>query len=150
MTITTYINNSENNRLTKILTQIKQYSGCSAITPMSIINPVIDIIDTNFNVNCNYIYITDLNRYYFVNNITALNNGRWQLDCHIDVLMSYADNIKQQQATFRRQESLYNMYITDPEFHVESKTNTVTRYLNGAGFELSSNSIILTVANGGV
>ena len=149
MTITTYINKSENNRLIKDLTQLKQYAGCSAITPMSIINPSIVIVDDTFNVNCNYIYIADLNRYYFVNNITALNNGRWQLDCHIDVLMSYADEIKQQQATFRRQEYLYNMYITDPEFHIESKTNTVTRYLDGAGFELSTNSIILTVANGG-
>lgn len=150
MTITTYINNSENNRLIKDLTQIKQYVGCSAILPMSIINPTIDIVDSTFNVNCNYIYITDLNRYYFVNNITALNNGRWQLNCHIDVLMSYADEIKQQQATFRRQKYLYNMYITDPEFHVESKTNTVTRYLDGAGFELNTNNIILTVANSGV
>lgn len=149
MTITTFINNSESNRLTKSLTQIKQYPGCSAITPMSIINPVIDIVDTNFNVNCNYIYITDLNRYYFVNNITALNSGRWQLDCHIDVLMSYAEDIKNQTATFKRQENYYNMYVTDSEFPIESKTNTVTRYLDGAGFELSTNNIILTVANEG-
>ena len=148
MTITTYINNSENNKINKNIVKIKDYAECSAITPISIIDPVIKLNDINFNTQCNYIYIADFQRYYFVNNITALNNGLWELNCHIDVLETYANEILSQTATFKRQEYLYDMYLPDTQFQTQSKNDIVIkRFPNKDGFKLTENSFILTVAN---
>lgn len=59
----------------------------------------IDILNPVFRVeadvtNYNYIYIEELNRYYYIRRITLESNNMHKVECHIDVLKSYADVIK--------------------------------------------------------
>ena len=46
------------------------------------------------------------NRYYFINNITLLTGGKMMIHCSIDVLATYADNIKLCKGTIVRSESV--------------------------------------------
>lgn len=41
----------------------------------------------------NYCYIPDLNRYYFIDNITLMKGGYYGIYCSIDVLKTYSDEI---------------------------------------------------------
>ena len=149
MNITTYLNTSEPNRVAKKLGKIKEYTNCTAITPFDVVNPVIIINDIDFDVKCNYIHIQDTGRYYYVT-VTAQSNKIFKLTCHCDVLMSFASQIKSQQAIIQRQEHLYNLYLADSKFKTLQKTRVQTKLLSPKDkFVLSDHSYILTTVSGG-
>lgn len=150
MNITLYNNTSEKNRLKKSLIKLSEYKDCSIITPMSIIDPVVMINDVSMNFNANYLYIPEFNRYYFIKNITSVNNGCWELSCHIDVLSTYAEQVKQLSAIFKRQESNFNLYLNDDKMKEYATETVITRYFNSdVQFDTNSNNFVLTVVNNG-
>lgn len=91
MNITLYKNSSDNRCINKKLNTILSLSG-NLKNESSIITPTV-IIETN-NIDFNYLYIQEFNRYYYVNNITILRNNLIQVDGTVDVLMSNKDVIK--------------------------------------------------------
>ena len=119
MTIDLYLNLSENNKLGKTLQTVATYTG-ELRDACSIQNPVI-LIEADELSHMNYLYIEEFDRYYFVNDITAVRKGLWQISCHVDVLESFADDIKEQTAIISRQENLYNLYQTDDMFKTYSR-----------------------------
>ena len=65
----------------------------------SILNPVFNIRVAapstgvyDFN-NCNYCYIAEFERYYFITDITVLAHGLYRIACHVDVLMSNKEKL---------------------------------------------------------
>ena len=68
------------------------------INPMLILS-AIDGVDYN---NYNYARIEELNRFYFIDNATNLNNKRWQLNLSCDVIETYKDEILLSRAKFKR------------------------------------------------
>ncbi len=40
--------------------------------------------------SCNYLYIKEFNRYYFIEDISIFRTNLWRLRCHVDVLHSYS------------------------------------------------------------
>lgn len=50
------------------------------------------INDANL-LSCNYAYIPEFHRYYFITEVTSLHNKVWQVAMRVDVLMSYKDAI---------------------------------------------------------
>lgn len=119
MTIDLYLNLSENNKLGKTLQSVATLTG-ELRDVCSIQNPVI-LIEADELSYMNYLYIKEFDRYYFVNDITAVRKGLWQISCHVDVLESFADDIKEQTAIISRQENLYNLYQTDDMFKTYSR-----------------------------
>lgn len=71
------------------------------------------IIETADIPNYNYCYISNLGRYYFIDNYTIVRTGLIELELSIDLLMSYKDKILQQTAFISSQENNYNDYIID-------------------------------------
>lgn len=112
MTLTLYKNNSEQNAVTKSLTQVQTMTG-TLRNGTSIIDPVILVSDVNNISGVNYCKINEFNRYYFINNIKSVNNNLWELSCHVDVLQSYADEIRAQSGIVERQENYFNLYLND-------------------------------------
>lgn len=127
MKISFYKNVSEQNKVDKTLIFVNEYDGCGAKMPLSITTPTFTINDTLFNLNCNYIYVEDLDRYYFITNMTAVNNGIWEIECHIDVLHTYSQQIKQQRAVIERNELESNTYLDDPLFFTYQNPQIVTK-----------------------
>lgn len=72
----------------------------------------------------NYVYIPLFNRYYFVDDITAVVYGVWDVALSVDVLMTYKDTIKTLEAFVDRSQSNYNLKIIDNKLPLE-KTETV-------------------------
>lgn len=112
-----------------------------------LLNPTI-IIDTRGTgiqaiTDVNYIYIEYFKRYYFVTTIRSIRTDLWEVSAHVDVLMSYADKIKQNKAIIARQENNYNMYLDDGQFLVYADMLVSTAKFPNA---LDNDCIILTVA----
>ena len=120
-------NNSERNRITKDISEILTVSG-ELKTETSIIDPVIMIeCDLSSVVGCNYISIPTFGRSYFVNNIRSIRSGLVEFSCHVDVLSSFASQIRSNTAIVRRQENNWNLYLNDGSFKVYQNPNVLTK-----------------------
>jgi len=108
-------NNSENIHVTKDVTDLVNLTG-NLRTDTSIINPVFLIeCDLSEVADCNYITVPSFNRSYFVTNIVSVRNNLVSFTCHVDVLSSFATQIKANRGIVRRAENKeqYNLYIND-------------------------------------
>lgn len=77
---------------------------------------------------CNYLTTTGLGgRRYYVRNIKTAGNGMTELDCHVDVLSTWAANLGDLEAVIERQENDYNLFIDDGSFKVYSNPHVVTK-----------------------
>lgn len=125
--ITLQRNNSERNRLTKDITDIITVSG-ELKTETSIIDPVIMIeCDLSTVTGCNYMSIPAFGRYYFVNNIRSIRTGLVEFSCHVDVLSTFAAEIRENTAIVRKQENNWNLYLNDGSFKVYQNPNVLTK-----------------------
>lgn len=63
-------------------------------------NPVFYVRLNSLNISpqYNYCYIEETHAYYWIEDITALNANNWQFSCTIDVLATFADDIKKTKA----------------------------------------------------
>lgn len=121
MRLNLYKNLSDKNHVDKNITQMGNQLTGTLRDNCSIINPVIEIESyTGFDfAECNYAYIPEFKRYYYINNIT-LKNKMYELTMHVDVLMSYKDEIRSNTAVISRQENNYNLYLQDGVFKTKA------------------------------
>lgn len=114
----------------------------------SVIDPVI-LIEANapgFHANdVNYLYVEEFRRYYYITNIISTNHTLWEIHAHVDVLMSYKDQIIAQTAIVARQESQYNLYLDDGIFMTYQNPKIQTKFFsNPTPFE--TQEFVLIVA----
>lgn len=120
-------NNSENNRVTKDVTLLSTIEG-TLRQETSIIDPVFLIAgDLDDYVGVNYCTVDSFGRSYFVNNIRSVRSGLVELTCHVDVLSSFAQQIRANTAIIRRQENQWNLYLNDGTFRVYQNPTVLTK-----------------------
>ena len=120
-------NNSELNRVTKSIDNIMTVSG-TLKEETSIIDPIIKIECNIADVKgCNYISVPEFGRSYFVDNIRSIRNGLVEFSCHVDVLSTYAEQIKNNTGIIKRQENEWNLYLNDGTFKVYQNPNVLTK-----------------------
>ena len=81
----------------------------------SVINPEIVIESDTKILTCNYCYIEEFSRYYFIKDIQPLTNRLWKLSLSVDVCYTYRDYIYSQTGFIERNESYFNPNIEDKE-----------------------------------
>lgn len=91
MEITLCVNNSEKNKIDKLLSNKSVFSG-TLRGETSVTNPVI-LMDINNPTEYNYAYIPDFNRYYFISDMISVRNGLWRISMKVDVLESFKSAI---------------------------------------------------------
>ena len=125
--VTLQRNNSERNKLTKDISDILTVSG-ELKTETSIIDPVIIIeCDLSAVTGCNYISIPAFGRSYFVNNIRSIRTGLVEFSCHVDVLSTFASQIRDNTAIVRKQENNWNLYLNDGSFKIYQNPTVLTK-----------------------
>lgn len=77
-----------------------------------ILYPVLEVAYNSSVLTANYLYIDTLQRYYYIKNI-KLDRQRLFLECEVDVLKSYYNEIKNLSCVVSRQENNYNTYLND-------------------------------------
>lgn len=107
------VNQSDTRDVNKTLATYKMGINCNLKSSTELINPTIYISkDNGVELDAfNYVYIPDFSRYYYVQNSSKELGGVIQIDCHVDVLMSHKEAIKNLSAIVERQEYLYNLYL---------------------------------------
>ena len=146
--ITLYTCSSEPLVVTKELSQVTQLLGALR-EPSSITNPVIKI-ELGDPIGCNYAHILEFNRYYFIDDIISIRSGLWELHLRVDVLMSFAVDIRRSEAIIEETASQAaggNMYLSNDAFvaQVKHKTDVISF---SAGFSDTPYFILITA--GGV
>lgn len=100
-----------------------------------------ELLGIDFN-DFNYAHIPDLNRYYFINQITSINNTVWQFDFNCDVLETYKNDILNSLARFRRNIKDGDYLNTSIDHNI---FNTVTKFNSDVTIEDDKNLIMITV-----
>ena len=118
--------NDEKDKLNKSLIPITIIEG-NFKAPLGIKNIELDVINYNIDNSYNYVFIPRLNRYYYVTNIQLTTKDYTRLQLQEDVLMSWKNLIKLQNAYVTRYEGSNNVDLVDDRFPVED-IPTVTYY----------------------
>lgn len=84
---------------------------CSLKDGVSIEDPVLYVKHDATLFACNYVYIQDFGRYYFIQG-REIDGDTEYITCHVDVLKTYADDIKSSKGTATRS-NFYNRNIPD-------------------------------------
>lgn len=106
-------------------------------------NPSLMLSDITLDYDTfNYAYIPKLKRYYFINNITNINNTMWRLDLSCDVLETYKNDILGSKARFYRniRSGDYVNATIDEEIH-----KTVSIHNSDVIFDNKSNYVLSVI-----
>lgn len=134
MKATFYSSSAEKNRLDKTNylsgateVDILLKENCGMLTPVLIISASV--------ADKNYLYIPLFERYYFITNITRLDNNRVEISCKCDVLMSHKEDILKLKVIATRSSNKYNQYLTDKAIAIESDYFPIVRRISKGLFQ---------------
>ena len=145
MDIKLSVNNSEKEKIGKSLASVTTYSGYLR-EETSITEPEV-MINAEDVTGFNYAEIPLFNRYYFIEEIISVRSGLWRVKMRVDVLESYADQIKSQEAVLMASEVLEaSDYLEGPQW--VSKVKTLTDILPFSNGLLDTGEYILITAGG--
>lgn len=141
MRATFYNNASDERYVNKSITSKYSNIDIEVITPASVVRPSFRLSSGLLGQSVNYVYVNELERYYYIRNWT-MDNGFVILECEVDVLMSFKDAIKQQNVILSRQEKDYNLYQVDNKMKLLNAP--ATRVLEfPSGFDYSTQEFVL-------
>ena len=106
-------NNSEAIHLDKDLTEILMtYAWLKEST--SIINPTF-VLEASLAdmIRANYVTVPQFGRSYFIKDIVSVTTDLLEVNCHVDVLSSFKDDIRANKGITHRQEESWNLYLDD-------------------------------------
>lgn len=129
-----YSSTAEKNKLDKteyltdgVSTNIRLKESCGMLTPVIIMSANV--------TGKNYVYIPLFARYYFITNITRLDNDRIEVSCKVDVLMSFKDDIANLKVIATRSSNKYNQYLIDKAIAIESDYFPIVRRISKGLFQ---------------
>ena len=139
-------NRSADIQITKEVEEVKRISG-KIKENTDILDPVFIVKSdgTDYN-NINYLYIQEIQIYYYLRTIKMITGGLLELICHQDCLMSWGKTIRNQSGIIARQEQEYNTYIPYATFKAYSYP-LIQQNIFPSGVT-GEPSIILTLAGG--
>lgn len=123
--------------------------NCVLKAATSILRPVILLLSDDAEMTTfNYMYIEELGRYYFIDDIVSVHNNKWEISAHVDVLETYKNDILGNSAIIENTEAKdINMYLYDPDvFKVNCKH--LTDIVNFPSGLLDTGEFILITAGG--
>lgn len=114
----------------------------------SVMSPSLQIQDIAV-IGYNYCYIPDFGRYYYINDINALRANLFELSLGIDVLMTYASEIRRNYAIVDKVENFgvaFN-YINDGSWINTNRTDqSIINFANG----FNDNGEFILITAGGM
>lgn len=119
MDLILYKTDSAPNAINKTLTDAQAVTG-TLRERTSMLDPVLWVKQDPRTYS--YAQIEQFNRYYFIDSIQSVNNGLWEIRLHVDVLMSYQNQIKALDATRTIAENP-NPYNDAADYPVSVKSN---------------------------
>ena len=108
----------------------------------SLLRPVFLLSADSFNYNyCNF-----NGRYYWINDIRSIRNGVWSVECSVDVLASWKNEILNSKGFVKYSSSDTNQNIKDGRNVVTSNVERTASYLNMQMFDINGSYILATLS----
>ena len=148
MNATFYYNKSDKRYLNKDIEAKYRDIPIQILTPSSIINPTLKVSSGLIGQNVNYVYIPDLRRYYYIDNY-IMENGFVIIECKVDVLMSFKNEILSEKVIASRSSNRYNLYLPDDKFKMYNYSRIQTFTMipqDSLKFDMSIEQFVLTTA----
>lgn len=145
--VTTYYNESPANKVDKSITAIAYGTGvlrdgCSIIDPIILFETE---LTAELMTKCNYCIIEEFGRCYYITNIISVTNDLWEMHLHVDVLMTYKDQLRLQSGIVSRQAQKANMFVDDGWFMAQQNPHKYLRtFSNATPFE--NQEFVLAIA----
>lgn len=146
ITIKTYYNTSEPKTINKNLVVRNTYTG-EFVDAVDVTHPTIRIEGNAITNDCNYLYIEDLDRYYFITAITSERSNITILNCKLDVLYTFKTSLLSCYGLVDRAENedTHNRYVYDNNFVRESANAIVHEPFTGDMASLDTRLVLLTM-----
>ena len=152
MTVTLYKTTSDKRALNKTLVEGRSFDvnlldgNDRLLTPRLIIG--IDVSAYN------YVHIPNFNRYYYIKSVDILDNHRFCCNCEVDVLMSFAADIKNLTVVSGKAAANYNKHLPDI-LPLSAKRNIIVKNLSGGEINSefitdATRNIVISYLSGGV
>ena len=154
MTITFYTLSKRKNSTKQPAITGSDYTG-TLTTASGIVNPSIIMDFGNTAPTYNYAYISEFGRYYWINEITSIGGGLWQVDMSCDVLASFKSSIGNNSKYVLRSASSNDGLIVDMKYPTKAgytyNVDTAVSGLSPASnplypYELGGNYIVGVVS----
>ena len=142
MKVTFYNTTSDSRKVNKSLTALGSAVDFELKEDSSIINPVLILNKNSFISKSNYLYIKELDRYYFINDIKYLTGNRIEIYSSLDVLYTYKDELLKCNCLIDRTKTVSDKYIIDSEIRLTSKPITET-YSFGKSFDNNLHNVLI-------
>ena len=121
---------------------------CKLKENTSIMNPSIIITGLDAWTSVNYAYIPDFSRYYFIQNVTALNNTTGQIKLEVDVLASFKKYILNKTLTVERCAVAPEKWtLTDPLIYPTYDWSTAVSSAEKSDWWSDTGSFLVRVTN---
>lgn len=155
MFLTFFQNLSDNNVVSKNLVHLS-YGNDNIVEAditkeCSFSRPIFFLGSADFDfAHCNYLYCDKFQRYYYIEDIEISKNGTIYLHCHVDVLMSFSNFIRDLYTTVERQEKVENCnpYIKDTQVVARIDRQYKKKQIGSVGGNATGTHICLTVTGG--
>lgn len=142
MIINFYRTTDEKNKLSKRLTDRLSLQGALKEST-SIVNPVVTVELTEPPLY-NYAEIPSFKRFYFVDEVESIRNNLWRITMSVDVLMSYASEIRALNVITDASEAVNNSNYLDGDQWVRTVKDSTTIINFPAGLNENGEYILIT------
>lgn len=138
-----YRNTSDNRYLNKTLNMLSENVPCTFKDDTSAVEPTIIISPDAYTPACNYVYLSDTDRYYYVVD-RVFSQQRVELVLSVDVRMSF--NFSNCKCIANRSSNKYNSYLNDNKYTALQYANPVLKKFSGSFNKKLA--YVLTIAGG--
>ena len=117
-----YNNTSDERYLNKVINELPntRQSNVYLKDKTNLVDPII-ILDFIPQQSFNYAWLSEFNRYYYVREVEYYE-GQYYVTLHVDVLMSFKQDINKTEVIAERSKNLWDMYIQDDELIIDQYT----------------------------
>ena len=134
------------NKVHKSVGVVKAELQVDILPDCSLTRPKLKISASNMLISsCNYFYLNDFNRYYYIEDAVLLQHGVYEITGRVDPLKSFESGINGLTALVLRNEFEYNGDIVDDEITPRIKRQITKKVIGNVGKVVN---IVITVAGG--
>lgn len=146
MRIIFYTNNSDSNELNKNINLVTELQCNVNKDNLDVLSPILFLSYFDIKeLNINYCYIEELNRYYFINSYTIEKNNLIKLQLETDVLMTFKNDILLSSGIVKETKNNQNNFSSQFEL-LDTKQQKILYFSDGEN-KFSEDKLYLVGAN---
>lgn len=111
---------------------------------VSVLDPVVVVESANNLSTCNYAYIAEFSRYYYIKDVIILSATLYELHLHVDVLYTYSSEIIAAPCIVSKSANTFNMYLNDTNYKCYQNNHVLINTFPD-GIPINKSKFVLTV-----